>query len=169
MLFICVNLAVSLIDWCAFTTYTLWYSIDLWGLYHALIVVHPPDAVVVCVADIDFDVASVLVIEGRDSTGLVKARLECCLVNKFVFAIAQPREDLVAEGIHDFNLVIISVCYNNDVLLWYEVHTERVLQFGFDTDAILVTIRVQVSRIVVPSNQVPRTFQSFHVHRANAR
>ena len=63
MLFVGIDFAISLIDWSAFTAYTLRNACDNGGLYDTLIVVDPSDTVVVCITYVDFDVSQIFIIE----------------------------------------------------------------------------------------------------------
>ena len=89
MFFICQHFVVALlIDRCALATDTGRYSTDPWRLDHPLVVIDTPDAVIIGVADVHFDVAPFLVVQRRDPTWLIEARLERCLVLYVVFAVA---------------------------------------------------------------------------------
>ena len=169
-LFICINLAIRLIvNWRALTANTLRNSSYLRCLYHTLIVIHPTNAVIVCITNVNFDISTILIVQRWDTTRLIEASLESGLVDHSVFAIAQPAKDFVAEWIHDFDLVIVRVCYNYDVLLRNKVDSKRVLKFRIHANAILISIGVQIAWICVPTYEVPSTFQSLHIHGTDAR
>ena len=88
MLLSCIDLAVGLIDGCTFSTGALRYPLNRGSLNSALIVIDAPNAVIVCVTDVDLYVSPLLVVERGNSAWLVKARLKRCLVVKFVFPVS---------------------------------------------------------------------------------
>ena len=64
MFFVCIDFAIYLIvNRRAFSTDALWDALDLWCLHDTLIVEDATNAVIIGVADVDFDVASMLVVE----------------------------------------------------------------------------------------------------------
>ena len=60
--FVRVDLVVCLINRYAFTTCTGWNTSNLWRLDDTHVVVDSSNAVIVCIADVNFDVATALVV-----------------------------------------------------------------------------------------------------------
>ena len=58
MFFLRVYLAVRLIDWSAFAADTLGHATNYWRLNNTLVVVNASNAMIIGVADEDFDVAA---------------------------------------------------------------------------------------------------------------
>lgn len=112
------------------------------------------DAVVVCVGNVDFDITPLLIVQRRYATWFVEASLKCGIIHQFVLSIAQPREDLVSERIHNLDLVVVGVSYDDHILLRNEVHSERMLQFGFYANTINITVSMQVTRVRISTDQV---------------
>ena len=69
---------------------------------------------------------------------------------------AQPTEDLVVEGVNNFDLVVVGVgnCYY--VFLGDEAKTERMLQFRIFFVAVEVAVSMQVLWVLVSANQKAR-------------
>lgn len=80
MFFISVDLAIALVDLDALAAAAGGDARDARSFDDAYVVVDASDAVIVCVADVHLDVAPRLIVERRDATRLVEARLECRLV-----------------------------------------------------------------------------------------
>ena len=127
--FVCDDLTVCLIidNWGTFTADTLGHPTDHHSFNHSLIVVDAPDAVVVRIADVNFDIASRLIVKRRNSAWFIKAWFEGGLIDEFVFAVSEPAKNFIAERIHYFYLVVVSVCYNYYVLLRDEMNPKRML------------------------------------------
>ena len=169
MVFICLDLVVGVVNWGTLSADTGWNACDLRRLNNTHVIEYAPNAVVVCVTDVDFYVTALLVIKRRYATGLIETCLECGVIDKFVLSISKPREDLVAEGVYDLDLVVVGVCYDDHVLLWDEMNSKWMLEFGLHAHSINIAVCVQISRISVSTNQVSRALQSFHVDRSDAR
>ena len=169
MLFVGIYFTLGLIDWSTFSTNTLGDARNHRSLYDTLVVIHPPDAVVVCIANVDFDVSQIFVVKTGYTAWLIKCALEGGLVDHLIFTGTKPRKDLISEGIEYFDLVIVCVCYDYDVLLGDEVDAEWVLQLGFDTNSVSITVCVQVPWIRITTAEVSCTLQGLHIDRTNAR
>ena len=73
VLLVRIDLAICLVvDWRAFSTDALRHTADLWSFDNALVVEDSSDAVIIRVTDVDFDVAAVLVVKGRDAAWLIE-------------------------------------------------------------------------------------------------
>jgi len=127
MSFIGVDFTVTLVDLHTFSTGACGHSSNLGSLHDADIVVYSSDAVVVGVTNVNFHVPPLLVVERRDTAWLIEARLKRCLVLQSILPAAQPRKYFIPEWVHHFDLVIVSVSDNDDILLGDEVNTKGVL------------------------------------------
>ena len=95
----------------AFPMRTLGYACYFWGFDMTYIIEGSPNTMVVSVTYVHFNVTLLFIVKTRDATWLIEAGLERRFVCDVVLAIAEPREDLVAEGIHNLDFMIIGVCY----------------------------------------------------------
>ena len=168
MCFTSVDLVVRLIDGDALAACARRNSSDPRRLHGTHVVVDSSDAVVVSIADVNFNITPALVIQRRDTAWLVEARFESGLVSQSVLSVSEPGEDLVSERIYHFDLVIVGVCHDDHVLLRDKVDAERVLKFGINSHSICVTVGVEIAGIVVASYQVPCTLERLHIDRTDA-
>lgn len=99
---------------------------------------------IISVANVDLNVLRRFVKERTESWWLIKSRAEglSVLQRSYWVTPAQPRENLVSEGVDNFHFVVISIGHQDYVFFWDEVNTERVLKFGFSCNAVFVSIRV---------------------------
>jgi len=99
---------------------------------------------IIGVANIDLNVLRRFVKKRTESRGLVKSRAEglTVLQRSYRLTPAQPRENLVPEGVNYFHFVVISIGHEDHVFFWDEVNTKRVLKFGFSGNAVFVSIRM---------------------------
>jgi hypothetical protein len=123
---------------------------------------------VVAVCYIDLDVLELGVEYRGKATRFIEAGVEGAFVLETGFPIAKPSEDLVAERINDFDLVVVSISHKHNVLIRNEVDSQGVLEPCCSALSICVPIGMQVLGIRIPTNDVPSRLQRLHVNRSDS-
>lgn len=83
------------------------------------------------------------------------------------FHTAEPRKDLITEGVKYFQLMVECVGDENNILLRDKVNAKWMLQLGIISNAVLIAEAMQVFWVVIGTDHVTRTRQCFHVDSSN--
>ena len=101
-----------------------WHTFELQSGNITNIVVTRSNAVVISVADVYFDILSLLVVQRAHALRLIKGGLISLAVlegQRCGVAASEPRVRLIAEGVQHFHLVVVGVSDEHYVLFGDEV------------------------------------------------
>lgn len=130
----------------------------------------PSYTVIICIANINFNVFRFLVVQRADSLGFVKGDFSSLpIFQTYIRRIgsAQPREGFVSERVNDFHFMIVCIGNQYYVFLRNKMNSKWMLKLGLVADAVSVSETMQIFRIVVGSDNISGLAEGSHIDCAD--